>query len=724
MKRTTLSNRSLSSRLSNGDLDVHAVVTRLGKRHLRKKRKTLEPPVEPGWVVGVNDSGRRVTIPYKSLYESHVCMIGPSGRGKSYLAYSLIAQAILHDHPVCVIDPDGSLYSMVEQFVMANQIPDERLVLIDARRSDWSPRLNPLEFTSGHGSGLGADIAASSLLQVGGQYSFDQMPQLQSCVNAISHSMSVANYPLSVLAWLLSVSPQGTQLRRQMTASGLNDFVRLFWDEVGAMQPREQRDLLRSTLNRVGGFGKDPRMNQMLTSRVGNVDWERVVRERQIVLCSGGQTGIDPIGQSDVSLLCGLVLNALSLVSYRMPIDSGSHLFIFADEFSTYLTGEVADGLERLRKRGTHYVLMMQSINQVRLVNNELWDAIANNAQIKLFFGGASREDTEQMAREVFTGHLDFDQVKYETRTRSFEPVLRWEEIVSHSEGHGKSSSKSESTSTTLGQAVTSSYGSSSSSSSGTTVVYSYDSGVLPLFPDTVSYANSSTESASAVTSTSDIHSETTTSASTQGTSESWGTTRTRVPVSDAVAFYQEPNRQFRSYQEVWEDCYAKLKLLPKRHLVVAIENLPPQIVETLPVEGRVFDTDEIRRYEDRIFAASPYHTTSQEARETFQQLLIEIGFKDDQPSPYCDSSDTYDDLADAFSSCPDDAVIRGAVFEVRRDNGRQAEIVPDDMVVDGTVDVRSPNGLPEPQRRLSDDSEPDHFDCQTPSVFDESDEN
>ena len=75
----------------------------------------------------------------------HCHVIGGTGAGKSKLLEHMIRQDIRNGKGVCVIDPHGSLYEAILEWVVANNF-DHRLVVIDPNEKGWSVGLNYLEY--------------------------------------------------------------------------------------------------------------------------------------------------------------------------------------------------------------------------------------------------------------------------------------------------------------------------------------------------------------------------------------------------------------------------------------------------------------------------------------------------------------------------------------------------------------------------------------------------
>jgi type IV secretory pathway TraG/TraD family ATPase VirD4 len=97
--------------------------------------------------------------------------------------------------------------------------------------------------------------------------------------------------------------------------------------------------------------------------------------------------------------------------------------FVFIDEFSHFVTKDACEILDGGRKFGLHLILAHQHLGQLREKDPEVYYSTLTNARTKIVFGGLNDEDVDLIAKELFTGEFDPDEVKDEIWHRGFEPV-------------------------------------------------------------------------------------------------------------------------------------------------------------------------------------------------------------------------------------------------------------------------------------------------------------
>jgi len=558
--------------------------------------KPRQQPVK-GLVIGQWSDGRKHVISNDERFSTHTHLIGPSGFGKSYCLYSLICQDILAGRGVCVIDPHSELYLMLINFLVQQRIDPKRVICINPLLADWTVKMNPLESWDGLGSGR--DLATESMIRVAGETTFQHTPRLRKYLRAATHVLEQAQQPLALLPWFCSTHPLATTYRRELIRGSDDWIAELVWEEFEWLTPMQKGDHLDSTKNRAMPFADDRRIHQMMAYADNNIDWQDVMDKGAIVLCNLGDIGGRSISQ-DARQLVGILINhSIGRAARRRPNGRERPFCVYCDEFGSYVSEDFADALDGLRKFGVFFTLAHQRLKQVEIESPNVMDSILNNCRIKLIFGGLAREAAEQMGKEIFTGYVDGDQVKYQKATTSFRPVLEWMDIMTQSEGGSDSTGGSSSYS----------WGSTSGSSAtqGTSVTQT---------PDGVIFGSSS--------STADSHSfqEAVSQADNWSSTRSWSRSASRVPVTTFEEFFQPADKQFYSLEEQWEKKYALLMNLAARSVVVKLQGQPPVIVPTIDIHDRISSRKLLAEYEAAVCERCPYIVRATEAKAEIERLL------------------------------------------------------------------------------------------------------
>src|SRR5262249_42557536 len=114
--------------------------------------------------------------------------------------------------------------------------------------------------------------------------------------------------------------------------------------------------------------------------------------------------------------------------------------FVIADEFQKFATADFADGLDRLRGYGVHFILSHQHLSQLGKEDSTLLESSLANAGNKIYFS-ISPNDALTMAEELFTGWNHGDEIKDEIVQTKFRPVETTRTIDTYGDGSSTSSS-------------------------------------------------------------------------------------------------------------------------------------------------------------------------------------------------------------------------------------------------------------------------------------------
>lgn len=569
-----------------------------------KKRRKKRPPA--GLVIGQWSNGEKYVIPDSVRFNTHMHVIGPSGFGKSYCLYSMICQDILAGRGVCVIDPHSELYFMVLNFLVQQQVDPSRVIIINPLLDEWTLRVNPLQGWDGLGSGT--DVATEVMIRVAGDQDFEHMMRLRKYIRAGSLALEEANLPLALLTDLCSTLPAFSGWRQSIIQASSQRTVQLAWEEYAkTLTKTQQVDHIDSTKSRAMPFADDERVHRMMGFSTGNVDWKAVMDDQKIVLCNLGNLGGRFISRNARQLIGLLVTHGIGHAASRRTNGRARPFCVYCDEFGQYVSEDFAEALDGYRKFGVVFTLAHQRLKQIEVKSPNVKSAINDNCRIKLVFGGLGRESAEEMAKEIFTGYVDGNQVKYEKQTVAFRPVLEMMDIVSEAEGG------------TSGSGGASGYGGSSmasrasGSSSGDTVAYT---------PDGVCWTSSSTASEQSMSSEGSNWSE----SFNWFEARSWSRSTARVPVTTFEEFFQPPEKQFYGLDEQWEKKFALLMNLEARSVVVKQQGHAPAIVPTIDIKERIAKKELLQAYERAVCEQCEYVVSASSARTHLEGLWREHG--------------------------------------------------------------------------------------------------
>lgn len=284
---------------------------------------------------------------------------------------------------------------------------------------------------------------------------------------------------------------------------------------------------------------------------------------------------------------------------------------------------------------------MSQETDDRRTILN----AIITNTAIKIVFGGLDPDDAEYMMRVLFTGFLNLEEWKSETRPTAvgnLKEIVRSHSVAEHAAMHEM---RSRTTAHSYGEArgsITSSgsaNGSFSADGSNAGLVMQSPAQLLgPSAPGaqalpvplTQSEGTSSSDGSSEMTSESHAESLSTIDMYSEAESEAYGRSRgTSVSHSETEQFvtqWADLSVGMFSLQEQQWKAIGDLINLPKRSCLLKVRNAPPVRTRTLDVEP-AFRTSFARQiflpmFEKRMRANSPY---LHDARDVDRQIAARL---------------------------------------------------------------------------------------------------
>ena len=104
-----------------------------------------------------------------------------------------------------------------------------------------------------------------------------------------------------------------------------------------------------------------------------------------------------------------------------------------------FVTKDICAILDGGRKFGLHLTLGHQYLAQLREKDPEVYFSAMTSARTKVVFGGLVYDDLDTMAKELYLGELNPDEIQKEIWQTKFRPVETTRIIVSETESEGES---------------------------------------------------------------------------------------------------------------------------------------------------------------------------------------------------------------------------------------------------------------------------------------------
>jgi hypothetical protein len=410
-------------------------------------RRAAEEPRD-GITVGEDvATGLDIRLSPKQNLATHMHICGSTGVGKSYFMEGILKHLIRAGHGVCVITPHDEIYRRLVSYCAYLEMTRPELGL--GRRVipfdiDDTRRVIGFNPVARNARVLTYQVIAlmEAIRKCWGTDTFQQTPRLARWL--YNTGFAVVEPGLTMLQAQRLVDNKPHPLREAIVRQIQHPDIRAEWEWI--MSPKHQwpgkDDPLESSFNRIREFTSNELIRHMLGQYTRTLDVPAVLRERKILLVN--LDARNAMGEDNRHLLGTLLVNEIMAAAFARKEGKRTPFFLAIDEFQHFATKDVCEILDGGRKYGLHLILAHQLLHQLQEKNPEVYFSTMTNARTKVVFGGLMDEDVELLAKELYVGELDPDEIKHEIWQTKYEPVETTRIVVTESEGETESDSYSE----------------------------------------------------------------------------------------------------------------------------------------------------------------------------------------------------------------------------------------------------------------------------------------
>lgn len=344
--------------------------------------------------------------------DRHMHVLGISGVGKSFFLEHLIRQDIIAGHGVCVIDPHGTLYDSLVQWIASERLERVRTIhLLNPSDETYTFGFNPLCMDNGTRLEFRVDAMVDACVKVWGGTELSDTPRLAKCLTAVFHALAANKLSLAEARFLTNTHHrvEANRLVRNIK----NPEFRALWTELlTAYDERTFAEYFESTTSRLLPFVGKPVVREIVGQTDKLIDFRRAMDRGEIVLVNlrkGGQ-----ISASDAKLLGALITNDLYTTAFSRELKTAERrpFYFFVDECAQFITQDIVNALDETRKFGLHMVLSHQRINQLTEYGENFYNAVMAGAQLKVMFRAGDDETADIMSRHFFRTSFDLELPK------------------------------------------------------------------------------------------------------------------------------------------------------------------------------------------------------------------------------------------------------------------------------------------------------------------------
>jgi hypothetical protein len=369
------------------------------------------PPTAAGKriIIGVDAAGLPFALPDASR-ALHTHILGVPKSGKSFAMFHQIRQDILNGAAVIVLDPHGahdqSIFNLTMRWLVASGVAAKRRVHIFDPSASRTCGYNALRCPNGVDPSVIANNALEAVSRGWGDEQTQEKPTLRRGLRAIFTAMAELNLTLlEAPLFLLPDDPYGARAWALRTLR--DERAQMYLDRLDrlAANPRMAQSFdveVIGILNRLEEFTNSKAIRRVLGQSNG-IDLREVMDNGEVLLVN--LSGGDQFYEAEGDLLGRLFLRGILFEGKRRK--NLRPAMLWCDEGHRYLSGDIPNALEELRKFNISITLAHQNLSQLGLPGDRVREALLKVPQNRLLFRLNSVEEATAMAPEVVKLNLE-----------------------------------------------------------------------------------------------------------------------------------------------------------------------------------------------------------------------------------------------------------------------------------------------------------------------------
>jgi hypothetical protein len=374
----------------------------------------------------------------------------------------------------------------------------------------------------------------------------DFTPTLDRTLRLIYTVMLETNLGLPQVAHLIDFDAK--KIRSHLVEQLRSPLIQREWRELQGLSVKDWRAELLSAKNKLFKFLTSPTLGRFMGVSGRTLNLQEIMDQGKILLVN--LKASDDLSHPNARAFGALLVNEFFECALRRQEEGSKPYYLYIDEFQNFVSLDIANMLDEVRKFGLFVVASHQRFGQLE---DDIIDAILVNAKIKAVFGGLDTKNARRMAEEMFIGNLDPKKIKAAIYQTKFWPEYRRDKVYTTASARSGGTSSGES--------------SGAGSGFNTTTGEFFEPG--DWFSGSVCSGSSIGESRSSFSF----------SGSGSSTSESFSETDgvADVPIFVPVPFRELSSLQYYSPEEQLIELTAALKLQYGRHCFIQIDNQKTQ---------------------------------------------------------------------------------------------------------------------------------------------------
>jgi hypothetical protein len=406
--------------------------------------------------LGYSATGTPIRI-NKDDRKTHMHVIGSSGSGKSKFLEWLIRGDLRNRQGFCLIDPHGALYNDVVSYC-AHEVANRDIILLNLSSPDYVIGFNPFQKSPSGDVSVQVDRRITATMHAWNVATTDQTPTLERILRLIYTSMLEQGLGLPEVQHLIDFNAQ--DVRSHLIDQLQTPLIQKEWREIQQLRAVDWRAETLSTKNRLFRLLTSPTLARFMGLPERTLNLREVMDQGKVLLVNLAPS--DHLSHDNARVFGALLVNEFFEAALRREKDArGSDpqpYYLYVDEFANFVSLDMADMLDQVRKFGLFLVMAHQRFGQL---DQNLIDAVLTNCGVRAVFGGLPVQSAKLMAQEMFIRELDPKKIKTAIYQTKFWPQYQRDKVYTYSSSHstgissGNSSGSGTAFNTTSGEFFT-----------------------------------------------------------------------------------------------------------------------------------------------------------------------------------------------------------------------------------------------------------------------------
>lgn len=371
----------------------------------------------------------------------HTHIIGSSGSGKSKFMEWMMRGDLRNRQGFALIDPHGELYNEVAQYC-AHHVLNREIILLNLSAPDTVIGFNPFQKAASGDVSVQVDRRISATMHAWNVKDTDQTPTLDRTLRLIYTVMLEQNLGLSQVEHLIDFN--AGKIRSHMVDQIESPLIQKEWRELQALPAKDWRQETLSAKNKLFKFLTSTSLSRFMGIPGRSINLGEIMDQGKVLLVNLAPS--DHLSHDNAKAFGALLVNEFFECALRRKKDAAGNspkpYYLYMDEFQNFVSMDIADMLDQVRKFGLFLVLAHQRFGQL---DENLVDAVLTNCGIKAVFGGLSVPNARRMAEELFIGELDPKRIKVAIYQTKFWPKYARDKVYSRGSSHTATSASSRS---------------------------------------------------------------------------------------------------------------------------------------------------------------------------------------------------------------------------------------------------------------------------------------